>query len=106
MLADRARRVALAAMFAVASVVVGYVYFVTLYMQRVLGFSPLRAGLGLLPATLTVLVTSTWLAAGWRPGSGPAGARRRAGVDRPRPGVADPAVGVRLVPVNVLPGLC
>jgi len=61
-LADRARRVALATMFAVASVVVGYVYFVTLYMQRVLGFSPLRAGLGLLPATLTVLVTSTWLA--------------------------------------------
>ena len=61
-LADRARRVALGAMFAVASVVVGYVYFVTLYMQKVLGFSPLRAGLGLLPATLTVLVTSTWLA--------------------------------------------
>ena len=61
-LADRARRVALGAMFAVASVVVGYVYFVTLYMQRVLGFSPLAAGLGLLPATLTVLVTSTWLA--------------------------------------------
>jgi MFS family permease len=61
-LADRARRVALGAMFAVASVIVAYVYFVTLYMQRVLGFSPLRAGLGLLPATLTVLVTSTWLA--------------------------------------------
>jgi MFS family permease len=61
-LADRARRVALGAVFTVASVVVGYVYFVTLYMQRVLGFSPLQAGLGLLPATLTVLVTSTWLA--------------------------------------------
>jgi MFS family permease len=61
-LADRARRVALGAMFLVASVVVGYVYFITLYMQRVLGFSPLQAGLGLLPATLTVLVTSTWLA--------------------------------------------
>lgn len=61
MLADPARRVALATMFVVASVIVGYVYFVTLYMQRVLGFSPLRAGLGLLPATLTVLVTATWL---------------------------------------------
>ena len=61
-LASRARRVALAAMFLVASVVVGYVYFVTLYMQKVLHFSALRAGLGLLPATLTVLVTSTWLA--------------------------------------------
>jgi EmrB/QacA subfamily drug resistance transporter len=61
-LASRSRRVALSAMFLVASVVVGYVYFVTLYMQKVLHFSALRAGLGLLPATLTVLVTSTWLA--------------------------------------------
>ena len=60
-LADRARRGALATMFVVASVIVGYVYFITLYMQRVLGFSPLQAGLGLLPATLTVLVTATWL---------------------------------------------
>jgi MFS family permease len=61
-LAGPARRAALGAMFLVASVVVGYVYFVTLYMQRVLHFSALRAGLGLLPATLTVLVTSTWVA--------------------------------------------
>jgi MFS family permease len=57
-----ARRAALGAMFLVGSVVVGYVYFVTLYMQQVLHFSALRAGLGLLPSTLTVLVTSTWLA--------------------------------------------
>jgi EmrB/QacA subfamily drug resistance transporter len=61
-LADPARRVALGAMFMVASVVVGYVYFVTLYMQKVLHFSALQAGLALLPATLTVLVTATWLA--------------------------------------------
>jgi MFS family permease len=61
-LADPARRVGLAVMFLVGSVVVGYVYFVTLYMQRALHFSALRAGLGLLPATLTVLVTSTWVA--------------------------------------------
>ncbi len=60
-LADHARRVALAAMLLVSSVVAGYVYFITLYMQRVLEFSALRAGLGLLAATLTVLVTSTWL---------------------------------------------
>jgi MFS family permease len=50
-LADPARRVALGAMFLVGAVMVAYVYFVTLY-----------AGLCLLPATLTVLVTSTWLA--------------------------------------------
>lgn len=61
-LAGPARRAALFTMFLVASVVVGYVYFVTLYMQKALHFSALRAGLGLLPATLTVLVTSTWLA--------------------------------------------
>jgi MFS family permease len=61
-LAGPARRAALGAMFLVASVVVGYVYFVTLYMQKALHFSALRAGLGLLPATLTVLVTSTWVA--------------------------------------------
>ena len=61
-LAGRPRRAALGAMFLVASVVVGYVYFVTLYMQKALHFSALRAGLGLLPATLTVLVTSTWVA--------------------------------------------
>ena len=61
-LAGTSRRAALGAMFLLASVVVGYVYFVTLYMQQVLHFSALRAGLGLLPSTLTVLVTSTWLA--------------------------------------------
>jgi MFS family permease len=61
-LAGPSRRAALGAMFLLASVVVGYVYFVTLYMQQVLHFSALRAGLGLLPSTLTVLVTSTWLA--------------------------------------------
>jgi EmrB/QacA subfamily drug resistance transporter len=60
-LADRHRRVALAVTFIVGSVIIGYVYFVTLYMQRVLGFSPLKAGLGLLPATLTVMVTSMLL---------------------------------------------
>jgi MFS family permease len=38
------------------------VYFITLYMQRVLHFSPLQAGLALLPATLTVMATSTLIA--------------------------------------------
>ena len=60
-LADRHRRVALAVTFIVGAVIVGYVYFVTLYMQKVLGFSPLRAGLALLPATLTVMITSMLL---------------------------------------------
>jgi hypothetical protein len=37
------------------------VYFIALYMQRVLGFSALRAGLGLLPATVTIMVMSTFV---------------------------------------------
>ena len=61
-LADHARRVALAVMLLVSFVVSGYVYFVVLFMQRVLHYSALRAGLGLLAAPLTVLVTSIWLA--------------------------------------------
>jgi MFS family permease len=61
-LADQARRVALSVMFAVSAVIVGYVYFVTLYMQKVLHFSALQAGLGLLPATLTVMAASILLA--------------------------------------------
>jgi len=61
-LTDPSRRVALGVMFTVASVIVGYVYFITLYMQRVLHFSPLQAGLALLPATLTVMATSTLIA--------------------------------------------
>jgi MFS family permease len=61
-LKDRGRRVALGVIFSVASVIVGYVYFITLYMQRVLHFSPLQAGLALLPATVTVMATSTLLA--------------------------------------------
>ncbi len=59
--ADRARRVALAVTFAVSAVIVAYVYFISLYMQKVLHFTALRTGLGLLPATVTVLVTSVWL---------------------------------------------
>jgi EmrB/QacA subfamily drug resistance transporter len=105
-LADHARRVALAAMLLLACVVAGYVYFITLYMQRVLGFSALRAGLGLLPATLTVLVTSTWLT------------RRFAARFGPKPVLTGGLLAVGLgqfwfaqlsasgsYPVNVLPGL-
>lgn len=61
-LADPGRRAALAMIFTVGAVIVGYVYFITLYMQQVLRFSALRAGLGLLPATLTVMVISVFAA--------------------------------------------
>ena len=60
-LADPARRAALTAMLLYGAVVVGYVYFTSLYNQDVLHFSPLQAGLAFIPATGTVIVTSTQL---------------------------------------------
>jgi EmrB/QacA subfamily drug resistance transporter len=60
-LADPARRVALMVMFLTGAVLAGYVYFISLYLQRVLHFSPLLTGLALIPATLTVMVTSVFL---------------------------------------------
>ena len=60
-LADPARRAALSAMLLFGAVVVGYVYFTSLYNQDVLHFSPLQAGLAFIPATATVMLTSTQL---------------------------------------------
>ena len=60
-LADPARRAAIIATMLLGAVVVGYVYFTSLYLQEVLGFSPLETGLCFIPATLTVIVTSTQL---------------------------------------------
>jgi EmrB/QacA subfamily drug resistance transporter len=57
-LADRARRAALATMVLLGAVVAGYVYFTSLYLQRVLSFSALSTGLALLPSTATVLTVS------------------------------------------------
>jgi MFS family permease len=58
-LADPARRAALAAMVLFGAVVVGYVYFTSMYNQDVLHFSPLDAGLAFIPATGTVMLTAT-----------------------------------------------
>jgi hypothetical protein len=46
------RRSAVAAMILIGAVLAGYVYFVSLYLQKVLGFSPLETGLSLVPSTL------------------------------------------------------
>jgi hypothetical protein len=51
LLTDPARRAALSAMLLFGAVVVGYVYFTSLYDQDVLHFSPLEAGLAFIPAT-------------------------------------------------------
>jgi EmrB/QacA subfamily drug resistance transporter len=57
--ADPARRAAVAAMLMIGAILAGYVYFVSLYLQKVQGFSPVETGLALLPSTLTVVLTST-----------------------------------------------
>lgn len=60
-LASRSRRAADGAMLIMGTVVVAYVYFASLYLQRVLHFSPIVNGLCFIPATLTVMGTATLL---------------------------------------------
>jgi len=48
-------------MLMMGAILAGYVYFISLYLQRVERFSPVRTGLALLPSTLTVVLTSTLL---------------------------------------------
>jgi EmrB/QacA subfamily drug resistance transporter len=58
---SRPRQAAVAVMLLMGAVIAGYVYFVSLYLQRVLEFSPALAGLGLVPSTVTVVLSSTYL---------------------------------------------
>jgi predicted MFS family arabinose efflux permease len=59
--ASPARRAAVAAMLMMGAILAGYVYFISLFLQKVLGFSPVETGLALVPSTLTVVVTSTFV---------------------------------------------
>ncbi len=58
---SRPRQAAVAVMLLLGAVIAGYVYFVSLYLQRVLQFSPALAGLGLVPSTLAVVLVSTYV---------------------------------------------
>jgi len=58
-LAAPARRTAVAAMLMIGAILAGYVYFISLFLQRVLGYSPVVTGLVLLPSTLTAVLTAT-----------------------------------------------
>ncbi len=60
-LAGRSRRAADGAMLTMGSITVAYTFFASLYLQRVLHFEPLITGLCFIPATLTVMGTSTLL---------------------------------------------
>ena len=53
-------RAAVGAMLLMGAVLAAYVYFTSLYMQRVLGESALLTGLSLIPSTATVILTSTF----------------------------------------------
>jgi EmrB/QacA subfamily drug resistance transporter len=55
------RRAAVLAMLLMGAVIAGYVYFSSLYLQRVEHFSPVKTGLALVPSTLTVVVVSTFV---------------------------------------------
>ena len=72
LIADRARGGAVAIVVLLGAVFAGYVYFIALYLQGELGFSAIRTGLALVPATLTALLMSTVLARRFLPTIGPA----------------------------------
>ena len=58
MFRDRNRAGSYAIMFALAAAMFGMFFFLTLFVQDVLGFSPLRAGLSFLPITAAIIITS------------------------------------------------
>ena len=53
-------RAAVGAMVLMGAVLAAYVYFTSLYLQRVLGVSALLTGLALLPSTVTIVLMSTF----------------------------------------------
>ncbi|MGN7223784.1 MFS transporter [Curtobacterium flaccumfaciens] len=61
-LASRMRRGALLTMVITGAVLAGYVYFVSLFLQTVLRFDPLGTGLALLPATVLIVLLSSFVA--------------------------------------------
>jgi MFS family permease len=54
-------RASVGAMLLMGAVIAAYVYFISLYMQKVLGASALLTGLALIPATATVVLTTTFV---------------------------------------------
>lgn len=60
-LAEPARRIGLQAMLAAGGIGAAFPYFVALWLQRVLAFGQLDAGLAILPAPAVLILTSTQL---------------------------------------------
>jgi EmrB/QacA subfamily drug resistance transporter len=55
------RGAAIGAMLLMGAIIAAYVYFVSLYLQNVQGFSAATTGLALVPSTVMVVVTSTFV---------------------------------------------
>ena len=62
MFRDRDRAGSYAIMLALAAAMFGMFFFLTLFVQGVLGYSPLRAGFAFLPITAAIIVTSQFSA--------------------------------------------
>jgi predicted MFS family arabinose efflux permease len=62
MFADRNRAGSYAIMLALAAAMFGMFFFLTLFVQDVFGYSPLRAGFSFLPVTAAIVVTSQFAA--------------------------------------------
>ena len=56
---NRNRATAYGMMLALATAMFSQFYFLTLFFQEILGFSPLRAGLSYLPFALSIIITAT-----------------------------------------------
>jgi EmrB/QacA subfamily drug resistance transporter len=57
---EPSHRAAVGAILLIGAVIAAYVYFISLYLQRVLGMSAVLTGLALLPATATIVLMSTF----------------------------------------------
>ena len=60
--ADRDRAGTYAVMLSLAAALFGMFFFLTLFVQDVLGYSPLRAGLSFLPVTAAIIISSQFAA--------------------------------------------
>jgi EmrB/QacA subfamily drug resistance transporter len=58
--ASATHRAAVGTTLLIGAVIAAYVYFISLYLQRVLGQSPLLTGLALIPSTATIVLTTTF----------------------------------------------
>ena len=61
LLSERTRRAGLGTMIMTGAIIVAYVYFASLYLQRVLHFEPVVTGVCFLPSTLMVMLTASQL---------------------------------------------